>query len=242
MPRGIGTAGRPNILATSPIWLAPVAAPVVASPLADFLDGIEPAWLYLLAFVAAFGESTPAFGLLIPGQTILFVAGFVSGEGLLDPFLLAVIVAAGGFLGDTLGYVVGRRWGIKPMRVFPRRLRPGPHAQQRLTLLFERHGMKAIILARFQPIGRAFGPYFAGVSGMSTARFIGADAVASLAASACLVGLGYLAGLGFERLSKTIGVVAVSVVTVLLVIVVAIGLRVKHQKEKAVDIDDLVTP
>lgn len=214
----------------------------MSSFLAEFLDGVAPAWLYLFSFLAAFAESAPAFGLLVPGQTVLFVAGFVSGEGLLDPFVLGGLVAVGGFFGDLLGYAIGRRWGAAPLRILPRRLRPGAHAQARLSNLFGNHGMKAIMLARFQPIGRAFGPYFAGLSGMPVGRFLLADCVASVAAAAGLIGLGYLAGLGFERLSRTLGVAAVSVVTVLLVVVVSIGLRVKHRKEKAADADDLVTP
>lgn len=204
---------------------------------------LPPAWLYATVTVVAFAESAPALGLVVPGQTVIFLAGFLAAEGTLDPFFAAGLVAVGGFFGDLLGFVLGRRrWGASLLRRLPSRLRPGAHAQERLATLFATHGVKAIVLARFQPIGRAFGPYFAGVSGMSFSRFLVADLLASLAAGASLIGLGYLAGLGFERLSKTLGIVAVSVVTVLLIVIVAIGLRVKHNKDKAADLDDLVTP
>jgi membrane protein DedA with SNARE-associated domain len=198
--------------------------------LADVLD-FPPALLYAAVALTAFLESAPAIGLFVPGQTILFGAGFLSGQGRLDPFALAGLILVGGFFGDTLGFVLGRRWGVAPLERLPGRLRLTAGGRERLTALFENHGVKSIVLARFQPVGRAFGPYLAGATGMPAARFLLADAFASLLAAGSLVALGYLAGLGFDRLSKTLGITAVAVVTVLLVGVVAIGLRLKHRAE-----------
>lgn len=206
------------------IWHPPVAAAVA---LADVLH-IDPALLYAAACAAAFAESAPALGLLVPGQTLLVGAGFLSGQGHLDPFVLGAVVAVGGFLGDTLGYVLGRRWGVAPLERLPGRLRLTVGGRVRLASLFERHGGKAVVLARFQPIGRAFGPYLAGASGMSALRFLTADAVASLLGAAGLVGLGYLAGVGFEHLSRSLGVAVVLTVTVVLAVVVVVGLRLRR--------------
>lgn len=202
--------------------------------LADLLK-LAPPILYGVALLAAFLESAPAVGLLVPGQTILFGAGFLSGQGRLDPFLLVGLVCIGGFSGDTLGFVLGRRWGVGPLQRLPGRLRLTAGGRARLTALFSSHGAKSVILARFQPLGRAFGPYLAGATGMPAGRFLAADALASVLAAGSLVALGYLAGLGFERLSRTIGLTAVIVVSILLIIVVAVGLRIKHQKEHLQD-------
>ena len=215
---GVGTKG---------IWRAPVGGGVA---LADLLD-VEPAILYAITMATAFAESAPAVGMLVPGQTILFGAGFLSGQGRLDPFILTAMILVGGFLGDTVGFILGRRWGVAPLTRLPGKLKLTPGGTARLTALFEDHGMKSVILARFQPVGRAFGPYLAGATGMPAARFLGADAVASLLAAASLVALGYLAGLGFEELSRTIGVTAVVIVTILLGAVVFVGLRIKHRRE-----------
>lgn len=191
---------------------------------AELLD-IAPAVLYTVAFVAAWAESAPAIGLLVPGQSVLVAAGFLSGQGRADPFVLAAAVCVGGFLGDLLGYVLGRSWGVAPLQRLPGRLRLTEGGRIRLASLFERHGGKAVLLARFQPVGRAFGPYLAGATGMAAGRFVAAAGVASVLAAAGLVGLGYLAGLGFERLSRTLGVTAVAVVTLLLVAIVVLGLK-----------------
>lgn len=193
----------------------------------ELLD-VAPAVVYTVAFVAAWAESAPAIGLLVPGQSILVAAGFLSGQGRADPVLLAAVVCVGGFLGDLLGYVLGRSWGVAPLQRLPGRLRLTDGGRIRLASLFERHGGKAVLLARFQPIGRAFGPYLAGAMGMPAARFVAAASVASVLAAAGLVGLGYLAGLGFERLSRTLGVTVVAVVTLLLVAVVLVGLRISR--------------
>jgi membrane-associated protein len=193
---------------------------------------VDPAILYTITLVTAFAESAPAIGMLVPGQTILFGAGFLSGQGRLDPSILTGMILVGGFFGDTLGFLLGRRWGVAPLTRLPWKLKLTAGGTARLTALFEDHGMKSVILARFQPVGRAFGPYLAGATGMPPARFLGADAVASLLAAGSLVGLGYLAGLGFEELSRAIGFTAVAIVTVLLILVVVVGMRVKHQREQ----------
>lgn len=193
---------------------------------------VEPAILYAITTATAFLESAPAFGLLMPGQFILFGAAMLSGQGRLDPVILGLTILVGGFVGDSMGFLLGRRWGTAPLGRLPWKFRLTKGGAARLTALFEDHGMKSIVLARFQPVGRAFGPYLAGATGMPAGRFLLADAFASLLAAGSLVALGYLAGLGFERLSKVLGFTAVSIVTVLLVIVVAVGLRVKHGRER----------
>jgi len=197
---------------------------------AALLDQGRPV-LYAVAGVAAFLESAPAVGLLVPGQTILFGAGFLSGQGKLNAFVLAAIIFCGGYVGDALGFLLGRRWGVAPLHRLPGRLRLTARGEARLEALFADHGVKSVMLARFQPIGRAFGPYLAGAIGMPAPRFLLADAAASVLAAGSLVALGFLAGVGFERLSKAIGITAVAVVTVLLVAVVVVGLRLKHRAE-----------
>jgi membrane protein DedA with SNARE-associated domain len=199
--------------------------------LADLL-GVKPVILYAITLVTAFAESAPAIGMLVPGQTILFGAGFLAGQGRLDPFVLTATILVGGFLGDTMGFVLGRRWGVAPLTRLPWKLKLTPGGSARLTALFEDHGIKSVVLARFQPVGRAFGPYLAGATGMPTWRFLAADALASLLAASSLVALGYLAGLGFERLSKILGYTAVAIVTVLLLAVLFVGMRVKHRREQ----------
>ena len=218
------------------IWVAPVGGGVAQPNDSDWafvrwLVAIDPSILYAATLLTAFAESAPAVGMFVPGQTILFGAGFLSGQGLLNPFILIGMILVGGFLGDTVGYFLGRRWGVAPLHRLPWKLKLTPGGEARLTALFEDHGVKSVVLARFQPVGRAFGPYLAGATGMPVARFLAADALASLLAAGSLVALGYLAGLGFEELSRTIGFTAVAIVTVLLLVVVFLGLRVKHRRE-----------
>jgi membrane protein DedA with SNARE-associated domain len=192
--------------------------------LSHLLD-VAPAVVYLLAFLAAWLESAPAIGLIVPGQSIIVATGFLAGQGRADPFLLAAVVAVGGFSGDSLGYVAGRGWGVAPLQKLPGRLRLTEGGRARLAFLFASHGGKAVVLARFQPIGRAFGPYLAGATGMRAARFLTAAGIASLLAAGALVGLGYIAGLGFARLSHELGITVVTVVTVALVGLGYFGLR-----------------
>jgi membrane-associated protein len=132
-------------------------------------------WIYALLFAVVFAETGLVVTPLLPGDSLLFAAGALAATGALDVRLLLVLLTVAAILGDAVNYAVGRRLG--PM-VF--------HAEQGTSLLtrllnrrhlershefFERHGGKAIVLARFVPIVRTFVPFVAGASAMSYGYF-----------------------------------------------------------------------
>ena len=132
-------------------------------------------WIYGLLFAVVFAETGLVVTPLLPGDSLLFAAGAIAATGALDVRLLLVLLTVAAILGDAVNYAVGRRLG--PM-VF--------HADQDTSLMtrllnrrhlershefFERHGGKAIVLARFVPIVRTFVPFVAGASSMSYGYF-----------------------------------------------------------------------
>ena len=132
-------------------------------------------WVYGILFSVIFAETGLVVAPLLPGDSLLFAAGAIAATGALDIRLLLVLLTVAAILGDAVNYAIGRRLG--PM-VF--------HADQATTTLtrllnrrhlershefFERHGGKAIVLARFVPIVRTFVPFVAGASSMSYGHF-----------------------------------------------------------------------
>jgi membrane-associated protein len=129
--------------------------------------------LILLAAIV-FAESGLLIGFFLPGDTLLFVAGFLSsaaGGHVLPPLpITAGIAFAGAALGDQVGYMFGRRLGPS---VFtrPRSRLFNPANALRAEAFFAQRGPWALVLARFVPIVRTFTSVVAGVGRMHYRTF-----------------------------------------------------------------------
>jgi membrane-associated protein len=110
-------------------------------------------------------ESGLLVGLVLPGDSLLFTAGFLASQGYLDLPTLIVISFACAVLGDNLGYYLGKRYGPKIFRQEEGRLF-GHQQLERAERFFERHGGKTVMLARFMPVVRSFAPMLAGIGRM----------------------------------------------------------------------------
>lgn len=147
--------------------------------LPGFLDPqtlIEKGGLALVALVV-FAESGLLVGFFLPGDSLLFITGFLASkpDGLpqidqpLPVVLLALWVAA--VVGDQVGYLFGRRVGPALFERPNSRLFRQQHVRKAHDF-FEHHGAKTIVLARFVPIVRTFAPILAGVSAMQYRTFV----------------------------------------------------------------------
>ncbi|MBI4492734.1 MAG: VTT domain-containing protein [Chloroflexi bacterium] len=126
---------------------------------------------YIGLFAIIFAESGLFFGFFLPGDSVIFTAGFLASQGLLDLRILIPLLAVAAISGDQVGYSFGYRVG-RPL--FERK---GSLIFQKKHLLkaeafFERHGGKAIVLARFLPAVRTFTPIVAGTARMRYRRFV----------------------------------------------------------------------
>ena len=125
-----------------------------------------------------FAETGLLLGFFLPGDSLLFTAGILAGQGDLDIGLLLPLCFIGAFLGSEVGYLIGKHLGT---RLFTRpnsRLFKQEYVD-RTQEFFERYGPKTVMIARFVPIVRTFTPVMAGVGSMprraySTYNFFGA--------------------------------------------------------------------
>ena len=137
---------------------------------------------------------------IVPSDAVVIAASVLAVRGELWIWLVAVAAAAGGFLGDTGSYVLGRTAGAAAAR----RLFRSPKAKGRLTWAGEaldRHGATIIVVARFVPGGRTATTFTAGTVRQPWPSFAAADAVGATLWAAYAAGLSYVGGETFERRS-----------------------------------------
>ena len=140
--------------------------------LIHLLSTLLSGWLgYAALFGIVFAETGLLVGFFLPGDSLLFTVGVVAGAGQLDIVLVIVVLAAAAMLGDSTGYLLGRKTGP---RIFSRpdsRLFKQEYVT-RTKHFYEKYGGKTIIFARFVPIVRTFAAFVAGVGQMPYLRFL----------------------------------------------------------------------
>jgi len=123
-------------------------------------------------YTVVFAESGLLVGFFLPGDSLLFTAGLLAspGFGLFDIWHLVIGVWVAAVVGDNVGYEFGKRVGIK---LFRRKesLLFKPENVIKAQEFYEKHGGKAIIIARFMPIVRTFVPVVAGIGEMDHKKF-----------------------------------------------------------------------
>jgi membrane-associated protein len=142
-----------------------------------------------------FAESGMMVGFFLPGDTLLFTAGFLAQEGLLHismPALIVLIFIAA-VLGDNVGYLIGHKFG---RRLF-RKQNSFIFHHDNLTKaehFYDKYGAITVMIARFVPILRTFGPVVAGISNMRYRTFAIFDLAGAFAWSASITYVGYYGG------------------------------------------------
>ena len=126
---------------------------------------------YIGIFAIIFLESGIFFGFFLPGDSLLFTAGFLASQGILSLPILITGCFIAAILGLQVGYLFGRKVGPK---LFNRTDSIFFHKSHLLKAqaFYEKHGAKTIVLARFIPIVRTFAPIVAGVGSMHYPTFI----------------------------------------------------------------------
>ncbi len=207
-------------LALGPSWLDP--------------DQLIRTFGMLGVLVIVFVESGLMVGFFLPGDSLLFTAGLLSASDVLPPiWVLLITIPIAAIAGDQCGYWIGRRFGPPLFNRPDSRLFKREYVDQ-TAAFFEKHGPRAIILARFVPIVRAFVPVMAGTSKMHYRTFLTYDIVGGILWGAGVTTLGYFLGqIEFVKNNielMLIAIVLVSVAPVLFEIRKARKSAESHQK------------
>lgn len=148
---------------------------------------------YVGVFSIVFAETGLFLGFFLPGDSLLFVAGFLAGQHFFSLPILIFGLFVSAVLGNLLGYEFGRRIGPKLFNredswIFKKR-----HALKAQGF-YDKHGPKTILLARFMPIVRTFAPIVAGVANMNYRSFLMYNIIGAFLWTVGLVLLGYSLG------------------------------------------------
>lgn len=157
---------------------------------------LENGGLFVLAAIV-FAESGLLVGFFLPGDSLLFIAGFLAseaGKNVLPPIPLVIIVTMiAAIAGDQVGYWFGKKVGPALFDRPKSKLFNPSHVVRAHTFL-EKYGNRTIVLARFVPIVRTFAPVVAGVGGMEYKTFVKYNVLGGIGWGAGVPLLGFLLG------------------------------------------------
>ena len=185
------------------------------------LEGFIKAVSYFGVAGVVFAETGLFFGIFLPGDSLLFTAGFLASQGHLNIVLLCLVCFVSAVVGDAMGYYIGDKMGrrlfTKPeSRVFK------PSNLLKAQAFFDRHGGKAIILGRFMPIVRTMVPMVAGAGTMPYRRFFSFNVIGAFLWGVCIPLAGYFLGSTIPGVDKYL------LPIILVIIVVSIAPSADH--------------
>lgn len=199
-------------------------------------------WSYVILFVVIFIETGLVVMPFLPGDSLLFAAGALSASlGAFNIWALWGLMALAAFLGDTANYWIGHTIGAKAFDPdfeisflkfkFKVSKVLKPEYLQKAQTFYDKHGGKAIVLARFVPIVRTFAPFVAGVGKMHYGNFISYNAIGGLAWVTLFTMTGYFFG-NIPFVKQNFHYVVVVIVLVSVVPIVLEWLKAKKEKKQ----------
>jgi len=186
-----------------------------------FVGQVGP-WGYLVIFLIVVLECQALLGLIMPGESLVLVGGFLAGQGLLDPWILLCVISLAAIGGDSIGYELGKHLG--PVWLLRHGERFGLRQQHldHVDRFFARHGGKAVLGSHFLHLLRALMPFIAGARRMPYLRFLVFNAAGCIVWATVFVLLGFVAGESWRAAAKWIGHGS-EIVGGVLVLAVALG-------------------
>jgi undecaprenyl-diphosphatase len=187
------------------------------SALADW----PPALVYVLAAVIVGAETATILGLVAPGEITLLIVGFLCYRGTLHLAVALPVLIIGALIGDSLGYLEGRRVGPK-LRTTRLGRRVGEQRWVKADALLLHHGGRAVLMARFIAFARTLVPRLAGMSGMPYRSFLPWNAIGVVGVAGGTLVVGYLAGRSYATATKLFGQATSALLALVVVIVVIV--------------------
>lgn len=198
--------------------------------IADWIDlnlgATAPFLIYLFFGLIIFIETGILVAFFLPGDSILFAAGLIAGSRSdVNIAFLVFVIFLGAFIGDQVGYVLGRKYG----RSYLER-RDSPRIKKmvlRAEAFYEKYGWSAVILARFYPWIRTFMPPIAGIGKMNYYKFLAANALGALIWGVGITLLGFYAA-SIPALKDSSRAIALFFIVLTIVITVRNYLRARR--------------
>jgi membrane-associated protein len=202
------------------IWGVPSAVAALAA-----IFGISSQWGYLLPAIIGL----ESMGVPSPGETALVLAAILASQGKLQIWLVILIGVASAIAGDNAGYLLGRRFGRELL------VARGPLRQHRMRAIaagerfFDRHGPKAVFLARWIALVRFIAAWLAGINKMRFRDFFFWNALGGVTWGITFGLVGYFGGHAAAHVLSEVGI-AGAIVLGLLVVGLLVYVRVRERR------------
>jgi membrane-associated protein len=187
-----------------PPWLDPVH--ILDNPALGF-------WVVIIACSIIFAETGLLVGFFLPGDSLLFTAGLLTSTGKLTVNIgvLIILLIVCAFIGNQVGYVIGAKAGPAIFNKPDSRLFRKEHVEH-AHAFFEKHGGKALVLARFVPLVRTFVPVIVGVARMNMRHFVIFNAIGAVLWAGGVTLLGFILGDRFPWVQKNLDIIFIVIV------------------------------
>lgn len=186
-------------------------------------------WALWGSVAIVFAECGLLIGFMMPGDSLLFTVGLLVSTGVIgEPlWLAAVALIIAAFLGNVVGYEIGRRTGPAIFSKEDSRIFKKEHVDKTVAF-FDKYGTRAIVLARFVPIVRTFITVTAGVGQMDRRRYLTYSGIGGTLWAGGVTVLGSVLG-RFEFIKTNLEAMILAIV---FVSVVPIGIEYVRERAK----------
>lgn len=216
-PAPVPSGSVTTTLALGPEWLQP----------AVIIEWLGP-WAVIGLALIVFAECGLLLGFFLPGDSLLFTAGLFVAQGAIQAplWLVCLILVASAFIGNVVGYYIGRAAGPAIFDKPESRLFKPKHVA-RTQEFFDKYGTRAIVLGRFVPIVRTFITVMAGVGQMDAKRYLTFSFVGGVLWAAGVTLLGFWLG-QFEFVRENIEFMLILIVLLSVVPIIVEIIRARR--------------
>ena len=151
-------------------------------------------FIYCILFAVVFCETGLVVTPFLPGDSLLFACGALAAASpeSMNISIIVLIFLVSSVIGDACNYMIGENFGDALLKANTKLIKPEHVAKA--SAFYEKHGHKAIFLARFVPIVRTFAPFVAGIGKMHYFAFAKYNVIGAIVWVTLFVGGGYFFG------------------------------------------------
>jgi membrane-associated protein len=169
---------------------------------------------YVLLFIIIFCETGLVIMPFLPGDSLLFAAGALASNGMLNIVFLFIILIAAAIIGDSINYFIGNLIGVKVFKEKSKLFKK--EYLTKAQTFYEKYGGKTIIIARFIPIIRTFAPFVAGIGKMKYKKFLIYNVIGGVLWVSLFLLAGYFFGsLPFVKNNFSLVIIIVIVISII---------------------------
>jgi len=162
-------------------------------------------WGYYVLFLMTFLETSAFLGFLVPGESMVVIAGLLTSKGVLELGDVIWVASFGAIMGDTVGYFIGRRFGEVFFLKYGKYFFFKKEYLDEAKGFFDKHGGKTVFFGRFMAWLRAFAPVVAGISRMRYPKFLFFNVIGGIVWATTFSLVGYFVGNSWDIIKTYLG-------------------------------------